>query len=196
MFGLVILTGWRQLKSDGATAKFRLFYSIGSFLERHQAAPLPHGGVSNLICSIATLAHWPSSFAHLTMASRFCRSRALAPALQPSRPVLQAHHNGSAMRCLATTTAKQYVAMPKDVQNMRDAPREPQGPLKAPLVNPADKYASKSEDLHRYGTWVMGCLPKYVQQISVWKDELTIYISPEGVLPVFSFLKCTRYLSF
>ena len=36
----------------------------------------------------------------------------------------------------------------------------------------------------------MGCLPKYIQQFSVWKDELTIYIPPSGVIPVFSFLKC------
>jgi NADH dehydrogenase (ubiquinone) Fe-S protein 3 len=59
-----------------------------------------------------------------------------------------------------------------------------------PLVNPADKYAAKADDMHRYGSWLMGCLPKYIQQFSVWKDELVIYISPSGVIPVFSFLKC------
>jgi NADH dehydrogenase (ubiquinone) Fe-S protein 3 len=35
----------------------------------------------------------------------------------------------------------------------------------------------------------MACLPKYIQQISVWKDELSIHIPPSGVIPVFSFLK-------
>lgn len=35
----------------------------------------------------------------------------------------------------------------------------------------------------------MSCLPKYIQQFSVWKDELCIYISPAGVIPVFNFLK-------
>ena len=35
----------------------------------------------------------------------------------------------------------------------------------------------------------MSCIPKYIEQFSVWKDELCIYISPEGVIPVFSFLK-------
>ena len=35
----------------------------------------------------------------------------------------------------------------------------------------------------------MSCLPKYIQQFSVWKDELTIYIPPAGVIPTFSFLK-------
>lgn len=78
---------------------------------------------------------------------------------------------------------------------MRHAPRNPIGTLKAPVVNPADQYASKADALHRYGTWVMGCLPKYVQQFSVWKDELTIYIPPSGVIPVFSFLKCMQAVS-
>lgn len=32
-------------------------------------------------------------------------------------------------------------------------------------------------------------MPKYIQQFSVWKDELTIYIPPTGVIPVISFLK-------
>lgn len=32
-------------------------------------------------------------------------------------------------------------------------------------------------------------MPKYIQQFSVWKDELTIYIPPSGVIPVISFLK-------
>ncbi len=35
----------------------------------------------------------------------------------------------------------------------------------------------------------MSALPKHIQQFSVWKDELTIYIPPSGVLPVISFLK-------
>ena len=32
-------------------------------------------------------------------------------------------------------------------------------------------------------------MPKYIQQFSVWKDELTIYIPPAGVIPVITFLK-------
>jgi NADH dehydrogenase (ubiquinone) Fe-S protein 3 len=89
-----------------------------------------------------------------------------------------------------STTSSQNVALPKDVKNMRMAPRDQIGTLKAPLVNPADKYQTKADDMHKYGSWLMGCLPKYVQQFSVWKDELTIYICPSGVIPVFSFLKC------
>jgi NADH dehydrogenase (ubiquinone) Fe-S protein 3 len=80
---------------------------------------------------------------------------------------------------------------------MRFAPRapDPPGGLRVNPVNPADKYAAKADDMHRYGAWLMGCLPKYVQQFSVWKDELVIYISPAGVIPVFSFLKCKASIS-
>jgi len=79
--------------------------------------------------------------------------------------------------------------MPKDAPNPREAPRDAVGTIQAPLVNPADKYQSKADALHKYGSWLMGCLPKYIQQFSIWKDELTIYICPSGVIPVFSFLK-------
>ncbi|MCJ1477772.1 NADH-ubiquinone oxidoreductase 30.4 kDa subunit, mitochondrial [Lambiella insularis] len=74
---------------------------------------------------------------------------------------------------------------------MRHAPRPHAagGVLKAPVVNPADKYEEKATSLHNYGQYLLSCLPKYIQQFSVWKDELTIYIPPSGVIPVISFLK-------
>ncbi|KAK0384741.1 hypothetical protein NLU13_7219 [Sarocladium strictum] len=121
------------------------------------------------------------------MATMLPRSRSLASALRSGKaPVVGRSEH--AVRCLSTT-APQFVAMPKNATNVRLAPRDQIGSLKVPIVNPADKYQSKSENMHKYGAWVMGCLPKYVQQFSVWKDELTIYISPAGVIPVFSFLK-------
>ncbi|KAL9113906.1 MAG: hypothetical protein Q9227_002040 [Pyrenula ochraceoflavens] len=73
--------------------------------------------------------------------------------------------------------------------NMRQAQRPPMGKLSAPVVNPTDKYADKAVQLHQYGQYLMSCLPKYIQQFSVWKDELCIYIPPTGVIPVFTFLK-------
>ena len=63
------------------------------------------------------------------------------------------------------------------------------GKLHAPVVNPSDKYAEKASSLHTYGQFLLSCLPKYIQQFSVWKDELTIYIPPSGVIPGISFLK-------
>ncbi|KAI1095663.1 hypothetical protein F5B19DRAFT_313100 [Rostrohypoxylon terebratum] len=121
------------------------------------------------------------------MATKLCRSRAFASALRPAKPSLSSR-NEQVVRCIAST-ARQNVAMPKDVTNPRQAPRDHPRELKAPIVNPTDKYATKADDLHRYGAWLMGCLPKYIQQFSVWKDELVIYIPPSGVIPVFSFLK-------
>ncbi|KAK4155707.1 NADH-ubiquinone oxidoreductase [Chaetomidium leptoderma] len=121
------------------------------------------------------------------MASKVCRNRALASALRPAKPSVAAR-NEAALRCFATT-ARTSVAVPKDAPNPRAAPRDQIGSLQVPLVNPADKYQSKADNLHKYGSWLMGCLPKYIQQFSVWKDELTIYICPSGVIPVFSFLK-------
>ncbi|KAI1662106.1 hypothetical protein F4813DRAFT_384820 [Daldinia decipiens] len=122
------------------------------------------------------------------MATKLCRSRALASALRPAKPPLPSRTEQVAVRCISAT-ARQNVNMPKDAPNMRHAPREHPKELKAPIVNPADKYSTKADDLHRYGAWLMGCLPKYIQQFSVWKDELVIYIPPAGVIPVFSFLK-------
>ncbi|KAI0175205.1 NADH-ubiquinone oxidoreductase 30.4 kDa subunit-like protein [Pestalotiopsis sp. NC0098] len=118
------------------------------------------------------------------MATKLGRSssRALASALRPARPSVQV------ARCFSASAAH-GVAMPADVKNMRQAPRDHPKKLEAPLVNPADKYQTKADDLHRYGSWVMGCLPKYIQQFSVWKDELVLYIAPSAVIPVFSFLK-------
>lgn len=73
--------------------------------------------------------------------------------------------------------------------NRQHARRDATGTLHAPIVNPTDKFQEKADALHTYGQYLLSCLPKYVQQFSVWKDELTIYIPPSGVIPVFSFLK-------
>ena len=63
------------------------------------------------------------------------------------------------------------------------------GKLHVPIVDPTDKYQEKAQGLHNYGQYLLSCLPKYIQQFSVWKDELTIYIPPSGVIPVITFLK-------
>jgi len=47
------------------------------------------------------------------------------------------------------------------------APRDPMAKLTAAIVNPADKYKEKGEALHKYGQYLMSCLPKYVQQCVV-----------------------------
>ncbi|KIW99197.1 NADH-ubiquinone oxidoreductase 30.4 kDa subunit, mitochondrial [Cladophialophora bantiana CBS 173.52] len=87
------------------------------------------------------------------------------------------------------TTSDMRTAGPDLLSELRKAPRPPMGKLSAPIVNDADKYADKALPLHQYGQYLMSCLPKYIQQFSVWKDELCIYICPTGVIPVFTFLK-------
>lgn len=55
--------------------------------------------------------------------------------------------------------------------------------------NPAELSAGLSTPLHEYGQYILTCLPKYIQQFSVYKDELTLYTAPTGVIPVLTFLR-------
>lgn len=56
--------------------------------------------------------------------------------------------------------------------------------------NPATaKYAATTEALHTYGSYLIQCLPKYIQQFSVLRDELTLHIAPSAVVPVLTFLR-------
>ncbi|KAF2116209.1 hypothetical protein BDV96DRAFT_573562 [Lophiotrema nucula] len=120
------------------------------------------------------------------MALRLAAGRPLGAAVRSascSRPVVARTFTAAALR------AKEVAGPEANTPNLRFAPRNPPGELKAAIVNPADKYQAKQEALHKYGQYLMSCLPKYIQQFSVWKDELAIYIPPAGVIPVFTFLK-------
>jgi hypothetical protein len=46
---------------------------------------------------------------------------------------------------------------------------EPHGPPmddlpKVPIINPADKYKDDVQRLHEYGTYILTCLPKFIQK--------------------------------
>ncbi|KAK0528369.1 putative NADH-ubiquinone oxidoreductase 30.4 kDa subunit, mitochondrial [Tilletia horrida] len=56
-------------------------------------------------------------------------------------------------------------------------------------INGADATASIQGPLHDYGSYITSCLPKFIQQFSVYKDELTLYIHPSAVVPVLTFLR-------
>merc|ERR1711939_535112 len=121
----------------------------------------------------------------LTMAStktvlRLAGKRPLGTAAQLSRGAQRASLSHSSKRCAEKDDTAQRLreAAPDLLSELRKAPRRPMGKLSAPIVNDADKYADKATPLHKYG-----------QQFSVWKDELCIYITPTGVIPVFTFLK-------
>ncbi|KAL2914769.1 putative NADH-ubiquinone oxidoreductase 30.4 kDa subunit, mitochondrial [Polyrhizophydium stewartii] len=43
--------------------------------------------------------------------------------------------------------------------------------------------------LQELGKYIASCMPKYVQQISVYKDELTVHVAPSGLIPVVTFLR-------
>lgn len=71
----------------------------------------------------------------------------------------------------------------------------PQASSAAPFTEPtssnptATTYAATTEALHTYGSYLTQCLPKFIQQFSVVKDELTLYIGPSAVVPVLTFLR-------
>ncbi|KAL7658166.1 putative NADH-ubiquinone oxidoreductase 30.4 kDa subunit, mitochondrial, variant 4 [Aspergillus niger] len=111
---------------------------------------------------------------------RLGSGRSLATAVRSSRTFTT-----TALKATQASTAP----ISEDVPNMRQAQRPPPGPLRAPIVNPADKYQDKADSLHKYGQYIMSCLPKHVQQFSVWKDELCIYVPPSGLIPTMTFLK-------
>lgn len=75
------------------------------------------------------------------------------------------------------------------LQNLSELPRKSNAPIHAPIENPADKYKETTEELHKFGRYIMSCMPKYIQQFSVWKDELVLYIAPSAVRIVMIFLK-------
>ncbi|KAH8835405.1 NADH-ubiquinone oxidoreductase kDa subunit [Flagelloscypha sp. PMI_526] len=67
----------------------------------------------------------------------------------------------------------------------------PASPFPEPTSqNPATtKFAEASEKLHTYGAYLIQVLPKFIQQFSVVRDELTLYVPPSGVVPVLTFLR-------
>lgn len=95
----------------------------------------------------------------------------------------------TAARCKPATAATSAEPTFKDLPNPRDLPRPDVKELHVPLYNPKEKFKEQTEELHKFGTYVMGCMPKFVQQFSVWKDELIVYCAPSGLIPLATFLR-------
>ncbi|TIB70811.1 hypothetical protein E3Q24_02688 [Wallemia mellicola] len=55
--------------------------------------------------------------------------------------------------------------------------------------NPAIDTEYLQSPLHEYGSYLMAAMPKFIQQFSVYKDELTLMTAPSGVIPTLEFLK-------
>ena len=68
-------------------------------------------------------------------------------------------------------------------------------PSESPFTEPTSpnptvvRHAATTEALHEFGAYVLQCLPRFIQQFSVLKDELTLYTAPAGVVPVLTFLR-------
>ncbi|PKI82529.1 hypothetical protein MVES1_003926 [Malassezia vespertilionis] len=56
-------------------------------------------------------------------------------------------------------------------------------------INPIERYIPLQEPLHEFGSWILSALPKYIQQYSVYKDEVTFFVAPSAVIPVMTFLR-------
>jgi NADH dehydrogenase (ubiquinone) Fe-S protein 3 len=46
-----------------------------------------------------------------------------------------------------------------------------------------------TKTLNDYGAYLLTVMPKYIQQVKVVRNELVVYIPPEGVIPVITFLR-------
>lgn len=83
------------------------------------------------------------------------------------------------------TARRNHVLINLDVSPASVSPfSEPTSPNPAIIT-----HAETTEALHTYGTYLMQCLPKFIQQFSVYKDELTLYVAPSAVIPVLIFLR-------
>ncbi|GAA97828.1 uncharacterized protein L969DRAFT_52568 [Mixia osmundae IAM 14324] len=69
-------------------------------------------------------------------------------------------------------------------------PQPSAAPFEEPAgINAADHFKDLQQPLHEFGSYLTGCLPKFIQQFSVYKDELTLYVAPDSVVQVLTFLR-------
>ncbi|CEJ04324.1 Putative NADH-ubiquinone oxidoreductase 30.4 kDa subunit, mitochondrial [Rhizopus microsporus] len=56
-------------------------------------------------------------------------------------------------------------------------------------VSADPNFKSGNDQLHEYGQYLMSVMPKFIQQFSVSKDELCLYVAPTALLQVMQFLR-------
>ncbi|ODQ55947.1 or F420H2 dehydrogenase [Saitoella complicata NRRL Y-17804] len=117
--------------------------------------------------------------------------------MQSLRSVLIRQSTRQVARGFATTAARAAAApTPPSPAAAAGPDGSHHRPLKVPVVNPADKHIETGKNLTEYGNYLLAALPKYIQQFSVWKDELTVYVGPSAVIPVMTFLRDHTNASF
>jgi len=90
----------------------------------------------------------------------------------------------AARRAIATSAVRQ---LPGPSQGDRVNEQSPF--VEAASINDADATAGIQGSLHDYGSYITSCLPKFIQQFSVYKDEITFYVHPSALLPTLHFLR-------
>lgn len=110
------------------------------------------------------------------MASRHSIARPLGSALRAAKTGSVARN---ATRGFATTVTrpKELAADVSDLPNLRHAQRGPQGTIHAPVVNITDKFQERADELHKYGQYLLSCMPKYIQQYAIPPGQWTEYPS-------------------
>lgn len=101
------------------------------------------------------------------MASKHAIVRPLGSVLRAARA---SNVSRSALRTFATSSvrAKELAGDVSDLPNLRHAQRGPQGKLEhAPVINHADRTQDRASEQHRYGQYLLSCLPKYIQQYAL-----------------------------
>ncbi|KAG1450697.1 hypothetical protein G6F56_008271 [Rhizopus delemar] len=56
-------------------------------------------------------------------------------------------------------------------------------------VSADPNFKSGNDHIHEYGQYLMSVMPKFIQQFSVSKDELCLYVAPTGLSQVLHFLR-------
>ncbi|KAJ1569686.1 ATPase with role in protein import into the ER [Cladochytrium tenue] len=62
-------------------------------------------------------------------------------------------------------------------------------PTSDPWSTAPPDYTEINKKQQEFGRYIASCLPRFVQQISVYKDELTIHVSPAGIPATMYFLR-------
>ncbi|BGP53549.1 hypothetical protein JCM8202_001501 [Rhodotorula sphaerocarpa] len=107
------------------------------------------------------------------------RPRAAQTVVRPRAPVR-----------LLSTSLRTAQAAQQTASTTTAAPTGKESPFTEPVgYNPVERSAPFSAALQEYGAWIMSSLPKFIQQTSVYKDELTLYVAPSAIEPVMLFLR-------
>ncbi|KAL7410088.1 hypothetical protein BDY24DRAFT_400728 [Mrakia frigida] len=111
--------------------------------------------------------------------------------LSSSRRLLLSSRPSSTTSLLSSSSSQRSFSFSLNRRQATLTPILSPVPFPEPVgINPASRFEGEdNEQLHEYGQYLLGCLPKYISQFSIYKDELVLYVAPSGVVPVSHFLR-------